>query len=208
MLPAGAGDWWWGAAATRQDRTVNPETLPTEAKGDTGESEDVYGAWFWSGMFWNGNCGFDVAAGRLLCRFPVSGYADTLSDNGAPLLRYLLMHADMLATSNAACNCYFTFKGLQSQHKHLWIFFYRVWLFCFDKRRAANGRVVITFWWKRWSECLQSVSLFHPESLGVNSDSIKKHGLSGTSTSFLREQWNETRSWDGFIEARLYKVAD
>lgn len=87
-------------------------------------------------------------------------------------------------------------------------FFYRVWVFCFDKRRAANGRVVITFWWKRWSECLQSVSLFHPESLGVNSDSIKKHGLSGTRTSFLREQWNETRSWDGFIEARLYKVAD
>lgn len=49
--------------------------------------------------------------------------ADTLSDNGAPLLRYLLMHADMLATSNAACNCYFTFKGLQSQHKHYGSFF-------------------------------------------------------------------------------------
>lgn len=73
VLPAGAGDWWWGAVATRQDRTVNPETLHTEAKGDTGESEDVYRAWLRSEMFWSGNCWFRVAAGWLLCRFPASG---------------------------------------------------------------------------------------------------------------------------------------
>lgn len=40
VLPAGAGDWWLGSVAARKDRTVNPETVHSEAKGHTGESED------------------------------------------------------------------------------------------------------------------------------------------------------------------------
>lgn len=54
-----------------------------------------------------GDC-FEMAAagfvwrqeGKLLCRCAAGRYADVLTDNRAALLRYLLMRADMLATSS------------------------------------------------------------------------------------------------------------
>lgn len=56
------GNWWWGSRCrARQDRTVNPETVRTEAKGDI---RWVRGCAERPGlrreMFWNGSGGIHV----------------------------------------------------------------------------------------------------------------------------------------------------
>lgn len=99
VLPAGAGDWWLGAAAARQDRTVNPETVHTEAKRrhrwvrgcerGLAPAGDV--------LKWQRR---DSCLGRTASCCVVFLPVDMLIDNRAALLSYLLMQADMLPTSS------------------------------------------------------------------------------------------------------------
>lgn len=95
---------------------------------------------------------------------------DMLIDNRAALLCYLLMQADMLATSSRRLELLIYIKRPGVAVETLTdLYNLPEWL-CFDNNRTVNGDVLISLWWKRCAECLQSVSLFDPESLGVNSD--------------------------------------
>ena len=130
VLPAGAGDWWWGAAAARQDRTVNPETVHTEAKGDTGESEDVREACLRREMFWNGSGGIDVAAGRLVV---LSFYYRRICWQTIERLCFAIYWCRLTCWRPAAVasNCSFPFKGLEWQYKN---------------QRVSKSPLVLMFW--------------------------------------------------------------
>lgn len=127
-------------------------------------------AWVWVGGVRGSAAsgGWVISGGVFFFRRWVSRFGETLSDNRARWLRCLLMRADMLATRTAASNREFAVKSVtESRRGRLPP----------SRPKASSHRAVwllMTAGLRCYSASLRSVSLFDPESQGVNSGWGKK----------------------------------